>query len=154
MNLEQATVRIRKTISNITEWWYLLPVLCRSRIAQWYSAELRDGWSGSRVSAGAENFSLYHRVQTDSGSHPNSYPVGIRGSFSGVRRPGCLAEHSSPSSVEVKEWVVLSIPPLLQYAFMAWYSVKKRRTGTSCFVFTETVVQEHEVSLNRLCNKM
>jgi hypothetical protein len=31
----------------------------------------------------AGNFSLHHRVQTGSGAHPASYPMGIRGSFSG-----------------------------------------------------------------------
>jgi hypothetical protein len=40
---------------------------------------------GSRVRfpAGAENFSLHHRVQIGSGAHPVSYPIGIRGSFPG-----------------------------------------------------------------------
>jgi hypothetical protein len=27
------------------------------------------------------NFSLHHRVQTGSGAHPASYPMGARGSF-------------------------------------------------------------------------
>jgi hypothetical protein len=47
-------------------------------IAQWYSAELRAGWSGVRVLAGAGNFSLHHRVQTGSGANPISYPMGSR----------------------------------------------------------------------------
>jgi hypothetical protein len=53
---------------------------------------------GSRVPflAGTGNFSLNHRVQNGSGSHPDSYPLGARASFSGVKRP---------SSVEVKECV-------------------------------------------------
>jgi hypothetical protein len=29
------------------------------------------------------NFSLHHRVHNGSGTHPASYPVGARGSFSG-----------------------------------------------------------------------
>jgi len=29
------------------------------------------------------NFSLHHRVQTDSEAHPASYPMGTRGSFPG-----------------------------------------------------------------------
>jgi hypothetical protein len=38
---------------------------------------------GSRVlfPAGTENFSLQHRVQTGSGAHPASYPMGTSGSF-------------------------------------------------------------------------
>jgi hypothetical protein len=42
---------------------------------------LRDGLSVVRVPAGAGNLSLHHRVQTGSGAHPASYPMGTRGSF-------------------------------------------------------------------------
>jgi hypothetical protein len=51
--------------------------------AQHYSAGLRAGWSGFRVSAGAPYFSLLHHVQTGSGAHPASYPMDTRGSFPG-----------------------------------------------------------------------
>jgi hypothetical protein len=51
--------------------------------AQWYSAELRAGWSGVRVPGDAGNFSLHHRVQTGSGAQPASYPVSTRDSFPG-----------------------------------------------------------------------
>jgi hypothetical protein len=37
-----------------------------------------------RFPAGAWNFSLHHLVQTDSGAHPASYPMGTGGSFPGV----------------------------------------------------------------------
>jgi hypothetical protein len=37
---------------------------------------------------GAGNFSLHHRVQNGSGAHPASYPMGIRGSFSGGKAAG------------------------------------------------------------------
>jgi hypothetical protein len=36
---------------------------------------------GVIVPAGAGNFSLHHRVQTGSGAHPASYPMGSRGLF-------------------------------------------------------------------------
>jgi hypothetical protein len=52
-------------------------------IAQRYIAGLRAVWSGVRVPAECGNFSLHHRVQTCSGVHPASYPVGTRGSFPG-----------------------------------------------------------------------
>jgi hypothetical protein len=67
-----------------------------------------DEW-GSRVRflAGAGNFSLHHRVQNGSGVHPASYPTGTRGSFPGGKGPGREADHSPPSSAEVKEWVEL-----------------------------------------------
>jgi hypothetical protein len=61
-----------------------------------------------RVPAGAENFSLHHRVQSGSGTHPGSYPMGTRASF-----PGSEADHSPPSSVEVKNaWSYKSTPPI------------------------------------------
>jgi hypothetical protein len=42
---------------------------------------------GSRVRfpAGAGNFSLHHRVQNGSGTHPASYPKGTRGPFPGSK---------------------------------------------------------------------
>jgi hypothetical protein len=52
------------------------------------------------------NFSLYYRVQTDSGAHPASYPMGTRSSF-----PEGEADHSPPSNAEVKnEWSYTSTP--------------------------------------------
>jgi hypothetical protein len=41
-----------------------------------------------RIPAGAGNFSLQHCVQTSSGAHPASYPVGTRGSFPGGKEVG------------------------------------------------------------------
>jgi hypothetical protein len=71
----------------------------------------------------ARNFSPHHRVQTSSGAHRASYPVGTRDSFLGVKRPGREAGHSHPSSAEVKNaWSYTSTP---QYAFTAWCSVIK-----------------------------
>jgi hypothetical protein len=40
------------------------------------------------IPGGAGNFSLHHRVQNGSGVHPASYPMGIRGSFSGDKAAG------------------------------------------------------------------
>jgi hypothetical protein len=76
-----------------------------------YIFVLRAGQSGSRVrfQAGAGNFSLHHCVQNGSGAHPASYPMGARGSFPGVKRPGREADPSPPFSVEVKECVELHL---------------------------------------------
>jgi hypothetical protein len=42
-------------------------------------------------------------VQTGSGVHPASYPIGTGGSFPGSKaRPGRDDDHSAPSSAEVK----------------------------------------------------
>jgi hypothetical protein len=59
-----------------------------ARIAQWHSAELRAGGSGVQVPAGAGDFTLHHRLQTGSGAHPVSYPMGTRGSFCGGKAAG------------------------------------------------------------------
>jgi len=76
---------------------------------------------GVRFPAEAGNFSLRHRVQTASGAHPASYPVGTGGS-QGVKRPAREADHSSPSSAEVKNGRSYTSTP--QYTSMAWCSVK------------------------------
>jgi hypothetical protein len=64
---------------------------------------------GSRVHfpVGAGNFSLHHCVLNSFGAHPASYQMGARGSFLGLKRPEREADHSPPSSAEVKECVDL-----------------------------------------------
>jgi hypothetical protein len=94
----------------------------RSWIAQWYRAGLRAGWSGVWVPAEAGNFSLHHRVQTGSGAHPASYPLGTKDSFPGVKHPAREADHS-PHLVSIRLREV--VPPLPQYAFVVWRSAKK-----------------------------
>jgi hypothetical protein len=99
-------------------------------IALGYGLDDRD--SSVRFPAGARNFSLHHRVQNGSGANPVSYPMGIRGTFFGVKRPGHEADHSPPSSAEVKECVELYLHS--HYAFMAWCLIKHRDN----FTFTST----------------
>jgi hypothetical protein len=61
--------------------------------------------------------SLLHIVQTGSGVNPTSYKMGTGGSFPGVKRHGRAADHSPPTSAEVKKmWIYTSTPP---YVFMA-----------------------------------
>jgi hypothetical protein len=87
----------------------MLSTYVRVGIALGYG--LDDLGSRVRFLAGAGKFSLHHRcVQNGSGAHPASCPMDTRGSFSGgggVNRPGCEADHSPPSSAEIKEWVEL-----------------------------------------------
>jgi hypothetical protein len=60
---------------------------------------LHDWMIGVRVPAGAGNFCLPHHVQTGSGAHPASYPMGTAGSFPwGLKRPGREGDYSLPSS--------------------------------------------------------
>jgi hypothetical protein len=49
---------------------------------------LEDRMIGVRVPAGAGNFSLRHRVQTSTGVHPASYPMGTEDFFSGGKAAG------------------------------------------------------------------
>jgi hypothetical protein len=64
-----------------------------------------------------QEFSFLHVVQTGSGVHPTFYPIGTGGSYPDLKRPGCEADHSPPTSAEVKKmWIYTSTPP---YAFMA-----------------------------------
>jgi hypothetical protein len=72
----------------------------------------------------ARIFLFRHRVQPGSGAHPASYPAATEGSFPGVKRLGREANHSPPSSTEIKNaWSYTSIP---LYVFMAWCLIKDR----------------------------
>jgi hypothetical protein len=90
--------------------WILIWKYLGGGIAQWYSAGLWAGWLGVRVPARAGNFSLHHSFQTGSGAHPTSYPM----AFSlGVKRQEREADHSPPSSAEVKNaWNCTSTTPI------------------------------------------
>jgi hypothetical protein len=57
-----------------------------------------DWTTGVRSPTGTEDFSSSPCVQTGSGAHPASYPVGT----GGKARPGRDTDHSPPSSAEVK----------------------------------------------------
>jgi len=75
-------------------------------------------WIGHRIDnwhmtprRGSDIFSLRHPVQTSSGAHPASYPQ-VLGTLSlGVKWPGHEANHSLPSSAEVKTvWSCTTTP--------------------------------------------
>jgi hypothetical protein len=57
-----------------------------------------------------KTFSLLRIVKTGFGVHPTSYNMGTGVSFPGVKRQGCEADHSPPTSAEVKKYG--SIHPL------------------------------------------
>jgi hypothetical protein len=81
-------------------------ILCQSRgssgsIVSDY--RLDDRAIEIRSLTGAEDFSSSPCIQTDSGAHPASYPMGTGGSFPGGKaRLGRDTDHSPPSSAEVK----------------------------------------------------
>jgi hypothetical protein len=63
---------------------------------------LDDRAIGVRSPAGAEDFSSSLCVQTGSGAHPASCPMGTRGPFPGGKaRQGRDADHSPPSNAEI-----------------------------------------------------
>jgi hypothetical protein len=63
---------------------------------------LDDRAIGVRSPTEAKDFSFILCVQTGSGAHPASCPMGTGGPFSGGKaRPGRDADHSLPSSAEV-----------------------------------------------------
>jgi hypothetical protein len=63
-----------------------------------------DWAAGVRSPTEAEDFSSSLCIQTGSEAHPASYTVGTGGSFPGGKaQPGCDADHSPPSSAEVKK---------------------------------------------------
>jgi hypothetical protein len=55
----------------------------------------------------------HHRVQNGSGAHPASYPMGTRGSFPGVKRPGVkLTTHLHLVPRSKNEGNYTSTPPI------------------------------------------
>jgi hypothetical protein len=103
---------------------------------QWHSARPRAGRLVVRVPVGTRNFSLNHCVQTGSGAHPASYPIGTRGSIPGGKEAGAW---SLPlTSVWCRgQRMSGAIHPLPQYSFMAWCSVKnKKHRDFTPFTFT------------------
>jgi hypothetical protein len=79
--------------------------------AQWHSARLRAGWSGVRVPAGAGNFLFTTASRPTLG--PTQSPIQwVPGDLSlGVKPSGREADHSPPSSAEVKNaWSYTSTP--------------------------------------------
>jgi hypothetical protein len=76
---------------------------CDSSVGIALGYGLDDRGSMVRFPAGAGNFSLHYRVQNGSGAHPASYPMGAGAYSRGVTRTGRKADHSLPSSAQVKE---------------------------------------------------
>jgi hypothetical protein len=76
----------------------------RAGVAESVQCLTTDCTAGVRSPTEAEDFPSILCVQTGSGAHPASYTVGTGGSFPGGKaRPGRDADHSPPSSAEVKK---------------------------------------------------
>jgi hypothetical protein len=95
---------------------------------------LDDRSSRVRFPAGAGNFSLHHRILNGSAAHPTSYPMDTRGSSPGGR----AADHTPPSSAEVKECVELYLhSPMSLHAVVL---VKKKHRDN--FPFTCWILEK------------
>jgi hypothetical protein len=67
------------------------------------------GWTaGVRFATGARDFSVIHSIQTSSGAHPASYPMGTGGSFP-EGKEGHETDHPPVSSAEVMNGVLLPL---------------------------------------------
>jgi hypothetical protein len=68
---------------------------------------------------GAINYSLLHSVHAEYGAHPASYPMDTRGSFSVVNWTGHEANHSPPSTAEVKNDGAIP-PQVIERLYTCW----------------------------------
>jgi hypothetical protein len=83
--------------------------------------------------SGAENLlSSTASVQTDSRAHSTSYLMSTGVSSQNVKRTECEADHSPPSSVEVKNALNYISTPT--NSFMAWCSIKHKDNFTSFYL--------------------
>jgi hypothetical protein len=73
---------------------------------------IRQEFAIKAMAVGLRDFYLLYEVQTGSGAHPASYPMGTRSSIPGGKRPGHEANHSPPSSTEVKNSGDIRVPLL------------------------------------------
>jgi hypothetical protein len=106
---------------------------------------------GVRSPAGVKDYSSIPCVQTGSGAHPASCPMGTGGSFPGGKaRPGRDANHSHPSSTEVvneQELYLLSphAPPWrvagLLYFYYKMYMGRYEKRWSN-FAFYRTIYRE------------
>jgi hypothetical protein len=93
---------------------------------------------GVRVPVGARIFS-HHRIQTSSGAHIASYPMGTGAVFPGVKLLGSETDHSPPSSAEVTNvWSYTSTP---QYVLMVWCLAKHREIFTLLTSLSHVIVK-------------
>jgi hypothetical protein len=103
---------------------------------------LRSERPGFDSRQGQGYFSLRHRIQTGSGAHPVSYPVGTRNYFRGVKLPGREADNWFPFSTEVKNaWSYTSTS---SYVIMAWCLAEHRDNFTFTFINSKDKLQWDE----------
>jgi hypothetical protein len=76
--------------------------------------------------------------------------MGTRGSFPGVKRPGRVADHSPPSTAEVKEWVELY---LHSPDMPSWRGAQLKKKHRDNFTFTLSRVLLQKLTVTQLVKK-
>jgi hypothetical protein len=76
-------------------------------------ATLRAGKSGVLITAGAIDFSPLQIVLTSSRAHLVSYPISTVVLGRGIKWPGGDADHSPPSTIEVKNERISTSAPTI-----------------------------------------
>jgi hypothetical protein len=108
MNGAKFMIRVLDFKTNASERFYanifIVPCLSPSQVARSVYCLSTDCTAEVWSPTEAEDFSSNLCVQTGSGVHPASCTVWTGGSFPGGKeRPGREADHSPPSSAEVKK---------------------------------------------------
>jgi hypothetical protein len=101
---------------------------------------------------GPRTYYMFYKSRTALG--PTQPPIQcVRGVLSlGVRRPGREADHSPPSSDEVKNaWSYISTP---QYAFVGWCLVKHRYIFIFYMIYNTMMCSSHHVNQNSTVYKI
>jgi hypothetical protein len=89
------------------------------------------GWIiGVQFLPGARDFSLLCSIRTDSGAHPAPYPVGTGALLTVVQWQACDADHSLPSSAEVKMVELYLHSPICVHDIVLNYIIKYRDNFT------------------------
>jgi hypothetical protein len=100
------------SVYNSMEVYHDLTFIYSTDATTFQSVQQRaTGWTVARDS------SLLHRLQTASGAHPASYPMGTGAVLTGAKRLRREADRSPPSNAKVKNNGV--VPPL-PHVFTAW----------------------------------
>jgi hypothetical protein len=86
-----------------TKWLHTRKVVSTLHMVRWaglIAGRGKELHTAVQLPAGQDS-SLRHEIQTGSGTHPASFPMGIGALQPGVRRLACEADHAPPSA-EVK----------------------------------------------------
>jgi hypothetical protein len=108
-------------------------------IATGYGMDVR--MIGVRLPAGAGNYPLHHRIQTGSGAHPASFPIGSGSSFPGGKTAGAWSSPLTSTYCRGQRKYSYNSTPPPPYVFMACCLVKHRDNFTFTLTWSAVVVK-------------